>query len=128
MNATEASIPHARRLVHMCTRGEWDRARADGIRRTDSLDAEGFIHLSAPQQVHLPANRLFGGRDDVVLLWLDPELLDAPVAWEPGVPTDPESMRFPHLYGPLPMRAVVSVTEYRPGPDGSYPTLSDLRE
>ncbi|WP_067664702.1 DUF952 domain-containing protein [Nocardia miyunensis] len=125
MDATEAPIPHARRLVHMCTRPELDRARADGIRRTDSLEAEGFIHLSTPQQVHLPANRLFGGRDDVVLLWLDPDLLDAPVAWEPGVPADPESMRFPHLYGPLPMRAVVSVTEYRPGPDGSYPALPE---
>lgn len=123
MDATEAPIPNARRLVHMCTREEWDRARAEGIRRTESLDAEGFIHLSAPRQVHLPANRLFAGRDDVVLLWLDPDLLDAPVAWEPGVPADPESMRFPHLYGPLPMRAVVSVTEYRPGPDGSYPEL-----
>lgn len=105
----------------MCTRAEWDHARAAGIRRTDSLDSEGFIHLSTPQQVHLPADRLFAGRDDVVLLWLDPERLGAPVAWEPGAPTDPESMRFPHLYGPLPMQAVVSVTDYRPGPNGTYP-------
>lgn len=105
----------------MCTRAEWDRARAAGIRRTESLDSEGFIHLSTPQQVHLPANRLFAGRDDVVLLWLDPERLGARVEWEPGAPADPASMRFPHLCGPLPLRAVVSVTEYRPGPDGDYP-------
>ncbi|MQY17587.1 DUF952 domain-containing protein [Nocardia macrotermitis] len=125
MDAPDTAIPNAHKLVHMCTRDEWDRARAAGDRRPESLEAEGFVHLSAPRQVHLPANRLFSGRDDVVLLWLDPELLGAPVKWEPGVPSDPESMRFPHLYGPLPTRAVVSVSAYRPGPDGSYPELSE---
>ena len=46
------------------------------------------------------------------------------VQWEPGVPTDPESMRFPHLYGPLPLAAVVEVTAFLPGPDGSFAPLT----
>ena len=71
--------------------------------------------------MHLPANRLYAGRTDLVLLYLNPNLLGAPVRWEPGVPTDPESMRFPHLYGPLPAAAVIAVTPYSPGPDGSFP-------
>ena len=58
--------------------------------------------------MHLPANRLYRGRDDLVLLHIDPALLDSPVRWEPGVATDPESMLFPHLYGPLPVRAVIN--------------------
>jgi GNAT superfamily N-acetyltransferase len=29
-------------------------------------------------------------------------------------------MRFPHLYGPLPVAAVTSVLPYRPGPDGRF--------
>ena len=33
---------------------------------------------------------------------------------------DPSSMRFPHLYGPLPVAAVTSVLPYRPGPDGRF--------
>jgi uncharacterized protein (DUF952 family) len=80
-----------------------------------------YIHLSTPEQVHLPANRLYRGRDDLVLLHVDPALLDSPVRWEPGVATDPESMLFPHLYGPLPVRAVINVTAYPPGPDGTFP-------
>ena len=48
----------------------------------------------------------------------------APVRWEPGVPTDPESMVFPHLYGPLPVEAVTRVTPYRPQPDGSFSPLA----
>ena len=73
--------------------------------------------------MHLPANRLYAGRTDLVLLHLTPELLGAPVRWEPGVPTDPESMLFPHLYGPLPAAAVTTVTPYRPGADGAFPPL-----
>ena len=36
------------------------------------------------------------------------------------MPGDPASMRFPHLYGPLPVAAVTSVLPYRPGPDGAF--------
>jgi uncharacterized protein (DUF952 family) len=116
-------IPSPRELIHMCTTTEWEDAKRGGERRPPSLDEQGFIHLSAPEQVHLPANRLFAGRRDVVLLRLDPSLLGAPVRWEPGVPTDPESMTFPHLYGPLPITAVTSVTSYVPDADGSFAAL-----
>lgn len=112
-----------RELVHLCTTDEWAAAQAAGERRPPSLNTQGFVHLSAPEQVHLPANRLYGGRSDMVLLRLDPAQLTAPVRWEPGVPTDPESMTFPHLYGPLPVAAVTSVTPYSPGPDGAFAEL-----
>jgi uncharacterized protein (DUF952 family) len=42
------------------------------------------------------------------------------------VATDPESMLFPHLYGPLPVRAVINVTAYPPGPDGTFPPAVGL--
>jgi uncharacterized protein (DUF952 family) len=111
-------------LLHVCTRHEWDEARRVGERRPESLGAQGFVHLSAPHQVHLPANRLFAGRTDLVLLHLDPNALGAPVHWEPGVATDPESMRFPHLYGPVPVAAVIHVTHYRPDMSGRFAPLS----
>lgn len=79
------------------------------------------MHLSAPQQVHLPANRIFTGRTDVLLLHLDPGKLRSPVLWEPGVAGDPQSMLFPHLYGPLPLAAVVEVVRYQPDAAGSFP-------
>lgn len=113
-------ITSPRELVHLCTTEEWAVAQAAGERRPPSLDSDGFIHLSAPQQVHLPANRLFAGRADMLLLRLDPDLLGAPVRWEPGVPGDPEAMTFPHLFGPLPLAAVTSVTPYLPGTDGLF--------
>ncbi|MEV6100035.1 DUF952 domain-containing protein [Nocardia sp. NPDC051981] len=111
-------------LLHICSRAEWENAGAAGEYRATSLAETGFIHLSAPYQAHLPANRLFAGRTDLVLLHLDPARLGSPVKWEPGVPTDPDSMTFPHLYGPLPLTAVVEVTDFLPGPDGSFAPLT----
>ncbi|HLR99692.1 MULTISPECIES: DUF952 domain-containing protein [Mycobacteriaceae] len=107
-------------LVHLCAADDWDRARRRGRLHPESLDREGFIHLSSPEQVHLPANRLFAGRTDLVLLHIAGERLAAPVRWEPGVPEDPAGMLFAHLYGVLPVDAVIAVTAYRPGVDGRF--------
>ena len=108
-------------LVHLCSRRLWEAAHSRGEIRPDS--DIGFVHLSTRAQVHLPANRIFAGRSDLVLLYLDPDRLGSPLRWEPGVPGDPAAMVFPHLYGPLPVEAVVGVVDYRPGPDGSFPLL-----
>ncbi|WP_099041669.1 DUF952 domain-containing protein [Mycobacterium neglectum] len=111
-------------LVHICGADEWQSAQTDGELRPDSLVSTGFVHLSTPEQVHLPANRLYAGRTDLVLLCVDPARLSSPIRWEPGVPTDPAAMVFPHLYGPLPADAVITVTQYRPGADGRFAPLS----
>jgi uncharacterized protein (DUF952 family) len=107
-------------LLHICASPDWQLARRRGEHRPDSLDEVGYVHLSTPEQVHLPANRLYRGRDDLVLLHIDPTRLAAPVRWEPGLPADPAAKVFPHLYGPLPVTAVIGVTEYRPGPNGLF--------
>jgi uncharacterized protein (DUF952 family) len=115
---------HPAVLVHLCPTDDWSSARTRGELRPESLTSAGFVHLSTPDQVHLPANRLYRGRDDLVLLHIDPDRLHSPIRWEPGVATDPKSMLFPHLYGALPVAAVISVTSYRPGADGSFPPFA----
>lgn len=110
-------------LLHLCTPTEWRAAQAAGSIAPPSLAEVGFVHLSTPDQVELPAQRLFAGREDMLLLALDPAALDRAgieVRWEPGVPGDPESMRFPHAYGAIPAAAVQTVLAYRPGPDGRF--------
>jgi uncharacterized protein (DUF952 family) len=112
--------PSRRALLHICAAADWAAAQRVGEHRPDSLRDAGFVHLSTPGQVHLPANRLYRGRNDLLLLHIDPARLEAPVRWEAGVATDPASDVFPHLYGPLPVAAVTAVTEYRAGPDGRF--------
>lgn len=113
-------------LVHICSQAEWDARPSARTFEPGSLLAVGFIHLSTPHQVHLPANRLFAGRQDLVLLRIDPARLPAgAVRWEPGRPDDPEGMLFPHLYGPLPVDAVTALETYRPQPDGRFAAYTD---
>jgi uncharacterized protein (DUF952 family) len=108
-------------LLHLTTAAEWAGARAAGA--VHPLPEIGFVHLSTPEQVHLPAQRLFDHTDDVLLLVVDEGDL-ADVRYEPGVPGDPESMRFPHLYGPLPVTAVRSAVPWpRPRGAGDLPEL-----
>ncbi|MBN9100398.1 MAG: GNAT family N-acetyltransferase [Pseudonocardia sp.] len=115
-------------LLHLISPGDWRGSLAEGAVVPPSLYEVGFVHLSTAAQVALPADRLFHGRQDLALLVLDPDRIDVPVAWEPGVPGDPESMRFPHAYGRLPISAVLGVLPYRPRPDGGFdaPTLPVL--
>jgi len=84
---------------------------------------EGFVHLSRPDQVHLPAARL--GLERPVLLVVDPARLDAPLRAEPGLPDDPPGMLFPHVFGPLPTSAVVAVVPYRPPAPPVLPAPDD---
>ena len=98
-------------LLHLVTPDEWEAYCDAGWVAPPSLAAEGFVHLSSAEQVHLPADRLFAGRDDVLLLVLDPARLDD-VRFEEGVPPTP-GVLFPHLYGPLPHAAVLDVLLYR---------------
>jgi uncharacterized protein (DUF952 family)/GNAT superfamily N-acetyltransferase len=107
-------------LLHLVTTAQWRDAVAGGVIAPPSLAEVGFVHLSTPEQVHLPANRLLGGRSDVWLLVLDPARIPAGIRYEPGVATDPGSMRFPHAYGPVPLASVTAVLPYRCGPDGRF--------
>ncbi len=109
-------------LLHLATPAEWRAHRRRGHIAPPSLTEVGFVHLSEAAQVALPADRLFAGRQDVLLLVLDPDRLGVEVRWEPGEHGDPGAMRFPHAYGPIPLDAVRAVLEYRPGADGRFPT------
>ena len=73
-------------LVHLIEPADWRAALSVGAVRPPSLESVGFVHLSTPEQVHLPAERLYPGRRDLVLLVVDPDRLRDPVRFEDGVP------------------------------------------
>lgn len=102
-------------LVHLLEPRDWRAALSQGELRPPSLAAAGFVHLSTPEQVHIPAQALFPGRRHLAVLVVDPSRLPHEVRWERGRPEDPPGMLFPHHYGPLPVTAVVAVVPYRPG-------------
>ncbi|MDE0804250.1 MAG: DUF952 domain-containing protein [Acidimicrobiales bacterium] len=100
-------------ILHVAISDEWDAAVAAGgpyDRSTIgvSLAEEGYIHCSFPDQVAATAERYYAGRDDVVVLVIDPDRLDAEVRVEDLMGTGVE---FPHVYGPIPVAAVVAVED-----------------
>ena len=110
-------------ILHFCPRETWTAAQLAGEYAADSLVSEGFIHCSTAQQVHVPATTLARGRTDLVLLEIDESLLPEPPRYEPGDLGDPASPLFPHIYGPIPLAAVIRIREWRPEPDGSFAPL-----
>lgn len=110
-------------LFHITSRSALIRAREGGEYRPAGFDAEGFIHCSYARQVTAVANRLFRGVPDLVLLEIDPARLSCPIVDEN---LEGGEERYPHVYGPLPMTAVVCVHELSRGAGGAFerpPTL-----
>jgi uncharacterized protein (DUF952 family) len=109
-------------ILHISPRATWEEAVVAGVYAADSLATEGYIHCSTLAQVAGPANYLFRGRTDLVLLQIDESKLPVAVTWEDGSPPSPDGQLFPHVYAPIPVTAVVAVTDYRPDADGSFST------
>ena len=59
---------------------------------------------------------LFHGRSDLVLLVIDSDRVTAPIRYEDAG----SGQRFPHIYGPLGLDAVVAVQDFGPGADGLF--------
>jgi len=103
-------------LLHITERSLWDAARAAGTyemsTRGRTLQEEGFIHCSLRHQLAGVAAFLYGsstGPDDLVVLVIDAERLGVPVRFEAMKPGGEE---FPHIYGPIPVEAVVDVENW----------------
>ncbi len=105
-------------LFHIVGRSNWAAAQALGYYEPDGFDAEGFIHLSLKHQILRPANLLYTGRDDLMLLVIDHAKLTAEVIFEPG--SHGEAEHFPHLYGRMNLDAVEGVIDFPGEPDGSF--------
>jgi uncharacterized protein (DUF952 family) len=106
-------------LLHLTERSLWEAARATGTyemsTRDRTLQEEGFIHCSLRHQVPRVAGWVYGtyeGPDELVLLVIDPRRLTAPVRYEAVQPGGEE---FPHIYGPIPVSAVVDVEVWNAG-------------
>ena len=100
-------------LYHLALRAEWNSARREGSYRRStrgrSLEEVGFIHLSAAHQVEATAQRFYGDLppEEVIVLSIDPTCLSAAGVALRHEPAPGTGELFPHLYGALPLEAVL---------------------
>ena len=103
-----------RRLFHAALAEDWAEALATGAYRWSTrgrtLDEEGFTHLSYADQLDGVVERFYADVDSLVLLVIDPDRLTDAVVDEPPAPGVVE--HFPHLYGPIPLDAVVRTVQW----------------
>ena len=103
------------RIYHITTRSAWEVAQAAGAYAADTLPTEGFIHCSTQTQVEGTLNRYFQGRDDLVLLTIDPSRLTSSLRYEPA-----HGELYPHVYGPICCDAIVARHSLTPSFDGLF--------
>ena len=113
-------------IFHITTRTDWEAAQQRGNYRPTSLESEGFIHCSPDVQAAHVANAFYRGQMGLVLLVIDTELLSAKLKWDPpahpATEKAPAELRgkFPHIYGPLNLVAVVDVLDFTANEDGVF--------
>ncbi|MEP6754650.1 MAG: ACP S-malonyltransferase [Chthonomonadales bacterium] len=111
-----------RLIYHIVKREVWDAASARGEYRSESLATEGFIHCSRIGQVAETGNRHYRARAGLTLLEIDTSKLSVEVKFEGAENAE----TFPHIYGPLPLSAVVRVIDFPAGPDGRFKLPNEL--
>lgn len=111
-------------IYHITTETAAEAASSAGTYSHSSLESEGFIHCSTVEQLLIPANERYRGQSDLVILVIDVSALTELVVYEDSYGS---GIEFPHLYGPLPWRAVVRVVAFPCGPDGDFSLPGALR-
>lgn len=87
------------------TAEQWTQFEADGVFTGAPVDhADGYIHLSAADQLQGTLDKYFAGQSGLVIAEIDLDVLKESVKWEEAR----GGALFPHIYGDLPMNAVLS--------------------
>jgi uncharacterized protein (DUF952 family) len=111
-------------ILHITSRAEWIAAQPSGQYESHTLSEDGFIHCSTLEQVLGPANALYKGQPDLVLLCIHPEGVQSPIVYEDCYES---GQLFPHIYGPLNLDAVINVIDFPPNADGSFSLPYELK-
>ena len=95
----------------------WNEAMAVGV-YAGSVDdhRDGYIHLSAIDQVAGTAAKFFAGQSDLLLIAFATASLGASLRWEPSR----GGQLFPHVYGTLDPAAALWTSPLPLGDDGRH--------
>ncbi|MGK7865682.1 DUF952 domain-containing protein [Falsiroseomonas sp. E2-1-a20] len=114
-------------LIYTMVREEdWRAAERAGFYAGSADDArDGFLHFSTAAQLRASAARHRAGVADLWLVQADAARLGAALRWE-GASGGNRAGLFPHLYGTLPLSAVLSATRLPLRPDGLHEFPADI--
>ena len=101
-------------IFHLTEPDRWRQSQNEGSHtgstRGVELAQEGYIHCSTAEQWPGVVERFYADVTELLLLHVDESKLDVPLVYEQlGDAPEP----FPHVYGPIPIVAVVRVERLR---------------
>jgi len=104
------TVAEPEHIFHIALTGDWEAAKRVGEYRMSTrgktLDEVGFIHGSFRHQVERIGSFLYSGvSEPVTVLEVDPTRVPAPIRVEN---LEGGTELFPHIYGALPVEAVVA--------------------
>lgn len=94
-------------IYHIVLPDVWDRFKDKPSYQSESLETEGFIHCSYPNQLDAVLKRYYRGVERVLILKIDTEKLLSKLVKEPSANDE----MYPHIYGRINQNAVVEVQE-----------------
>jgi uncharacterized protein (DUF952 family) len=98
------TTPHPTTAYKILTAAQWAQFQADGVFHGAPVDLDdGYIHLSAADQLQGTLHKHFAGQSGLVIAEVDLAALGDAVKWE----VSRGGALFPHVYGPLPMAALL---------------------
>lgn len=103
-------------IIHIVKKEVWEQVKTENIYKGDTLESQGFIHCSKPNQVVEVANHIFRGQKDLVLIIINDAKVLNEIRYE-GVENDE---LYPHIYGPLNLDAVIDVVDFPTQEDGRF--------
>jgi uncharacterized protein (DUF952 family) len=104
-------------IYKICTASLWREAERAGVFLGASMDRQdGYIHFSAADQMAETAAEHFSGARDLVLVAVDADGLGPTLKWE----ASRGGALFPHLFGILPLSAVLWVKPLPLDPNGRH--------
>lgn len=83
---------------------------------------DGFIHFSTAEQLPITVHKFFSGQKDLVLLAVNGDELGADLKWEPSR----DGASFPHLYGTMPVSAVMDIWDLAMDEGGKHVLPEEL--
>jgi uncharacterized protein (DUF952 family) len=104
-------------IYHITSRDAWNTAADRRHFAPATLADEGFVHCSLDGQLAATANRFFRGQSGLVVLRIDAARLTSPVRFED---LGGAGERFPHIYGPVNVDAVLDAVDLPLNPDGTF--------
>jgi uncharacterized protein (DUF952 family)/GNAT superfamily N-acetyltransferase len=98
-------------ILHIASGASWRAAVSRGVYDIPT-DGDPFIHCSTGRQIRTPWRTFYAETPDLMMLLIDETMLEAPLRYEA---MDAGEDAFPHVYGPIPVGAVVAVEPISPG-------------